>query len=91
MMRPIVLGVRGEAERIVSEAESGIVVEPEDAGELAAAISYLHQHEDEAQRLGVQGRKYVQEYFDREVMAQRLLSLFMEILDDRSGSGRSRQ
>ncbi|MCK5827615.1 glycosyltransferase family 4 protein, partial [Candidatus Bipolaricaulota bacterium] len=82
MMRPIVLGVRGEAKRILSEGGAGIAVEPEDAGELAAAISYLHEHRDEAQHLGVQGRKYVQEHFDREVMAQRMLNLFTEILED---------
>lgn len=89
MMRPIVLGVRGEAERILSEAKSGIVVEPEDAGALAAAISYLHGHRDEAQRFGVQGRKYVEERFDRATMAQRMLGLFTKMLEDEKGSGRS--
>jgi glycosyltransferase involved in cell wall biosynthesis len=89
MMRPIVLGVRGEAERILCEAKAGIVVEPEDAGALAAAISYLHEHRDEAERFGVQGREYVQEFFDREVMAQRMLSLFIKIAEDGNRSGKS--
>ena len=74
-----------------SSRHQQIIVKPEDASDLAAAISYLHEHKDEAQRLGAQGRKYVQEHFDREIMAQRMVDLFTKILDDKYGSGRSCQ
>ncbi len=57
--RPVVLGVRGEAERILNEARAGVVCEPGSAESLAAAIEQLASDPALCRRLGESGRQYV--------------------------------
>jgi glycosyltransferase involved in cell wall biosynthesis len=65
--RPILLGVEGEARRMVEhEAGAAIAVEPENADALASAILYLYEHPEVAKNLGMRGRAFVEVHFDRE-------------------------
>ncbi len=57
--KPIVLGVRGEAKRLVDEAQSGLAFEPESAQGLASAVLELHRDRHRADALGTSGRKWV--------------------------------
>jgi putative colanic acid biosynthesis glycosyltransferase WcaI len=57
--RPVILGVRGEAERLLRQAEAGIVCEPQSAPDLARAILQLAADPALCQRLGENGRDYV--------------------------------
>lgn len=71
--RPIVLGVEGEARRLAEkEARSAIAVEPENANALASAILYLYEHPEEVERLGQQGRAFVEARFDRNQLVANL-------------------
>jgi glycosyltransferase involved in cell wall biosynthesis len=54
-------------ERIVREADCGIVVDPLDPAAAAAAIEKLCQDPDEARRLGENGRRAVLSHFNWEV------------------------
>jgi glycosyltransferase involved in cell wall biosynthesis len=72
--RPIVLGVRGEADRIVTEAEAGISIDPGNDAQLADAVRTLHDDPDRARTLGDNGGKYVQEEFAWDVIAADYLS-----------------
>ena len=47
MRKPIILGVRGESQKIIEEAKAGICIEPENSKELAEAIKNLHIHTEE--------------------------------------------
>lgn len=69
--RPILLGVEGEAEKIITEAQSGLPIEPENAVALANAIERLAGDPDLRRSLGECGLTYVRENFDRAVLAQR--------------------
>lgn len=51
--RPIILGVKGESEEVLREAQAGIAIAPEDAKALAAAIVALA---DDAPRRAAMGR-----------------------------------
>lgn len=64
--RPILLGVEGEARRLVEkEAGAALFVEPENATALVSAISYLRERPDQAELLGQRGRAFVEARFDR--------------------------
>lgn len=73
--RPILLGVWGEAAELVTAADCGLVVPPEDAAALAAAVGRLADDPREAARLGANGRRYVLEHFSREALCRRFLGL----------------
>lgn len=76
MQKPIILAVRGESQEIVEKAGVGICIEPENAMQLAAAVTTLADSPDRCRALGEAGLACVSEEFDRKVLAQR----FEEVL-----------
>ena len=65
--RPTLLGVDGEARRLVEqEAGAALYVEPENAEALVAAILFLFEHPEESTALGQRGRAFVEARFDRQ-------------------------
>ncbi len=66
---PIVMGVRGQAQRIVLAAQAGLAMTPEDASSLLAGIKAIAANRSAYCR----GRDYVMRHFDRDVLAQHLL------------------
>lgn len=75
MAKPVILGVRGESLRIITEAGAGIGIEPENADELAAAVRRLADDPAIYARLATTGPDYVAANFDRRDLAARFLSL----------------
>lgn len=75
MGRPMILGVNGEAQRIVREAEAGIAIEPGSAASLAQAVQRLADERWLSDRLGASARQYVARHYNRDVLAQRYLRL----------------
>jgi len=73
--KPIVLTVWGEAAALVERARCGIVVEPEDAAGIAAAVDRLAAEQDLATELGNRGRDLALAEFDRDVLAERCLDI----------------
>jgi glycosyltransferase involved in cell wall biosynthesis len=69
MEKPIVLGIRGHAERMVREAACGLVFAPDDEHGLVAAVTRLAADPDLARQLGANGRAYVVKHFDRRTLA----------------------
>ena len=79
MAKPIVLGVEGESRGIVDKARAGIGIEPENADELAAAISSLASDHALYRRMARNGPGFVGEHFDRKKLASRYLALLQFI------------
>lgn len=80
--RPIVLGVEGEARRMVEqEAGAALAVEPENADALASAILYLREHTELAEALGQRGRTFVQNRFEREQLTAELEKRIAKLLE----------
>ena len=57
--RPLILGLRGEAERLVNQAQAGLVCEPESPDEMSHAVLRLAADPAWRARLGANGRDYV--------------------------------
>lgn len=71
---PVILGVRGEAERILTEAGAGIVMEPGNSDSLVSTARRLRDNPEEQQSFGVSGREYVAEYFNWSIIAEEYLA-----------------
>ncbi len=67
--RPILLGVDGEARRLLERAGAGIPIEPENSGDLATAIRALERDPARCRALGESGRRFVAREFLREQLA----------------------
>jgi glycosyltransferase involved in cell wall biosynthesis len=74
MERPVILGVEGESEEIIAESGAGMVIPPEDAASLARSVAELADDREKCVALGLKGRRYVSERFNRETLATRMLS-----------------
>jgi glycosyltransferase involved in cell wall biosynthesis len=79
MERPIVLAAEGEAAHLIRRAGAGIVVEPENPDDLAAAIRQLANDREERRCLGQNGRRYVEAHFSREYLTTILEETIEEI------------
>ena len=75
---PVVLGVKGEAKRILEEAGAGIAVEPEDAEGLAAALAKMANEPERRKGMGVAGRLFVEREYNREKWATEYLEMIEE-------------
>ena len=72
---PAVVGVGGEAKRLVQEAGGGLPVEPEDAEAVAAAIDQLAAAPGTRALMSSAAKEYVCREFDRRTWARRYLDL----------------
>lgn len=70
MSRPIILGVKGHAARLVQDAGAGICIEPENEHDLVAAIETLSADRELAGKMGRSGNEYVLKHYDRDTLAR---------------------
>ena len=73
--RPVVLAMQGVIRAVVEKAGAGIPVPPGDARALAEAIQILAAQPEMGREMGANGRRCVQEQFDRSVLAEKLMRL----------------
>ncbi len=80
MAVPVILSHSPYNDKMVSQYQFGICVDPDDADEIAAAIRYLLDNPEEARRMGENGRRAVKEEFNWAVEEKKLLALYEDIL-----------
>lgn len=80
--RPILAAVpaHGTAAQAIEASGGGMVIEPENAKDLAQAIQYLHNHPEIAERLGRQGRHHAMNEYSFEQALNRYENLFEQLL-----------
>jgi glycosyltransferase involved in cell wall biosynthesis len=79
--RPVILAIDGVIRKVVEEAEAGIFVPPGDPEAMAQAILKLQANHELARKMGLSGRRYVQEHFDRPRQAALLARLMQKTID----------
>jgi glycosyltransferase involved in cell wall biosynthesis len=79
--RPLLLGVDGEARRLLDRAQAGIAIEPENAAQLVAAIRDLQRDPARCQVLGRNGREFVSREFLRERLAMEYAALLERLAE----------
>ena len=79
MEKPVILAVDGEArELFVNQGQCALYSEPENVDELASNVLLLANNMDLRLQLGKRGRIYVEEFFNRNTIAQK----FSQILNN---------
>jgi glycosyltransferase involved in cell wall biosynthesis len=77
--RPVILGVEGQARQIVDDAGAGLVIEPENASALAAAIRQLNANRELGSALGRKGRDYILQHFSRATTAEKYIQVLEQM------------
>ncbi len=73
--RPVVLAVDGVIRQVVEDADCGLFVQPGSPSALADCIRGLAAYPERARRLGLNGRKYVEQNFNRAKIAAQLVEI----------------
>ncbi len=77
--RPVLASLEGESAEILRESGAALVVPPEDAEAIAAAVRQLAADPPLCSRLAERGRPYVAAHFDRETLAERYLEVLQRV------------
>jgi glycosyltransferase involved in cell wall biosynthesis len=73
--RPVVLAIDGVIREVVEAAGCGIFAQPGDPSALAQAIQVFATDPERSRRMGLAGRKYLEEHFSRTVIADKFLQI----------------
>jgi glycosyltransferase involved in cell wall biosynthesis len=85
MRKPIILGVEGFAAELVSRAEAGICIQPENEDELIEAVEKLAADPDLARRLGEAGYDAIASRYTYDRLASDYADLLERRLAGREG------
>ena len=77
--KPVIVAIDGMIRTLLEEQDAGIFVESENAESIVKGILDLVSDEDRSEQLGINGRRFVEAEFDREVMADRYATLLSDI------------
>jgi len=81
--RPVVLAIDGVIREVVEAAGCGIFVQPGDPSALAEAIITLVANPERSRKMGMAGRKYLEEHFSRERIAEKLVGLLEDMVKEK--------
>ncbi len=79
---PIICGVEGEAAELVSRAEAGICIEPENPETLIETINYLRSETALRGRLSDNGKHFVKAHYLRSALAEKYLDALGSVVND---------
>lgn len=65
--------------KIIARERCGILVDPLDAHAIAEAIQWIFENPEEAEAMGLRGKEAVSRYYNWDVEAEKLLSLYASI------------
>lgn len=77
---PVVLSNFPNWRALVEEPHAGRCIDPADWDAIIAAITWLHDHPEEAVTMGLNGRRAVQERFNWKSQADNLLQLYTRLI-----------
>ena len=83
MERPVVATRVGGIPEVVQEGKTGYLVEPANPGAIAEKVILLLQDKDLRQKMGIQGRKFVEAYYDNRLMVKRIEQLYQKLMENR--------
>ena len=81
--RPVILAIDGVIRQVIEEAGAGIYVQPGQAYGVAQAILQLEQDRGSAKRMGLAGRRFVEEHFNRSILATRMLDIMVGMVKEK--------
>lgn len=79
--KAVLLAIDGVIRQVVEEAAAGIFAPPGDPQRMAETILWMANHAPETRQMGKNGRRYVEEHFDRAVLANQLMDVLDHLAD----------
>jgi glycosyltransferase involved in cell wall biosynthesis len=79
--RPVILAIEGVIQQVVEQAEAGLCILPGDPAAVCQAVQYLKGHRAAGRQMGENGRRYVEQHFDRQALAARLEECLLAIAE----------
>lgn len=79
---PVLCMIDGVIREVVEQAGAGVFVAPGDAGALAEQVRSWRSRQSGLDEMGRRGREYVMKHFDREALADRMLTLMQSVVND---------
>jgi glycosyltransferase involved in cell wall biosynthesis len=73
--RPVILAIDGVIRQVVEAAHCGVFVQPGNTAALAEAIRELAADRAGSRRMGLAGRKYLEQHFSRSAVAEKLAGI----------------
>jgi glycosyltransferase involved in cell wall biosynthesis len=80
--KPVILAIDGVIRDVVEEADAGIFVPPGDPHALAAAIQMLMNNPERGRQMGRNGRKLIEDRFDRAKLANKIYEIMEGMIDE---------
>jgi len=77
--RPVIIGIKGEIEKIIKRANSGLMATPEDADSIAKQILYYYNNRGKIDYHGQNGVLYVTENVRKETLLSDALNSIMKM------------
>lgn len=78
--KPVLCAIDGVIREVVETAKAGVFVPPGDPQALAKAVVYISNHAAEARQMGLNGRAYVSEHFNRAKNAVEMENLLLSLV-----------
>ena len=82
--KPMILGIQGEAEDLIREADAGACIAPEDPAAICSAVLSLAGNPTRARELGENGRSFVLDHFNRDKRALELSATLRRLIQPHS-------
>ena len=76
---PIILGVEGEAKKILEKSQAGVYYEPDNFKQLAEKIIFLKTNKKMLKEMSSKGREFVEKNFNRTIIAKEIERELSEI------------
>jgi glycosyltransferase involved in cell wall biosynthesis len=77
--RPVILAIDGVIREVVERAGAGIAVPPGNPAAIAQAARQMAAHPEQARSMGLSGREYIKNYFNRQDLAEKISLLLDEM------------
>jgi glycosyltransferase involved in cell wall biosynthesis len=84
--KPVLCGVRGEAQRIVEESGAGVVCDPDDDEKMASLVSGLLADGARASLMGASGLAHVKKRFSAVTMRLQMQEILRQVVSDASSA-----
>lgn len=78
--KPVILLIDGVIRQVVENASCGVFVEPGNPQALADQIEIMHNDAVTTERMGINGREYVEQHFDRAALAEKMEDVLIRLL-----------
>ncbi len=85
MAKPVVATDCAGSREIVRDGETGFLVPPQDDAALAEKIEYLLANPEKARRMGLAGRKYIEEHFSLGTMVDKTVEIYELAIESAKG------